>query len=138
LCAQAVAEVSWPPGWTVSCEGSRSGLLGLTNRQGTQLFMRSGLSEGFYVMVATHEAGHAWDLARLNPSDIATWCAARDCDAAHFFDGPGGPGWSEPGGAEDWAEAWRICHGGSDMRNYIGLGSPSPDLCALQLRLVES
>jgi hypothetical protein len=138
LCVETVAEVSWPPGWAVNCEGSRSGLLGVTNRQGTHLFMRSGLSASFLMMVAAHEAGHAWDLARLGPSDIATWCAARGCDAAHFFDGPGGPGWSEPGGAEDWAEAWRICHGGSDMRNYIGLGPPSAALCALQLRLVES
>jgi hypothetical protein len=138
LCAQAVAQVSWPPGWPVSCEGPRSGLLGLTNRDGTHIFMRSGLSESFYVVVAMHESGHAWDFARLSPSDIVTWCAARGCDAAHFFDGPGGPGWVEAGGAEDWAEVWRICHGGSDMRNYIGLGPPSPALCALQLQLVAS
>jgi hypothetical protein len=138
LCAQAVAAVSWPPGWPVSCEGSRSGLLGLTNREGTHIYMRSGLSEGFYVVVAMHESGHAWDFARLSPSDIATWCAARGCDAAHFFDGPGGPGWVEAGGAEDWAEVWRICHGGSNMRNYLGLGLPTPALCALQLQLVAS
>jgi hypothetical protein len=100
--------------------------------------MRSGSSASFDVMVAAHEAGHAWDFARLSPSDIATWCGARGCDAAHFFDGPGGPGWSEPGGAEDWAESWRICHGGTDMRNYLGLGPPSPELCALQLRLVAN
>jgi hypothetical protein len=100
--------------------------------------MRSGLSESFYLMVAMHESGHAWDFARLSTSDIETWCAARGCDAVHFFDGPGGPDWSEPGGAEDWAEAWRICHGGGDFRNYLGLGSPSSVLCALQLRLVAS
>jgi hypothetical protein len=101
--------------------------------------MRSGLSESFYVIVAGHEAGHAWDFTRLSPSDIATWCAARGCDAAHFFDGSvGGPGWVEAGGAEDWAEAWRICHGGVDFRNYIGLGWPSSALCALQLQLVAS
>lgn len=139
LCAAAVAQVSWPPGWPVSCEGPRSGLLGLTNREGTHLYMRSGLSESFYVMVAGHEAGHAWDFTRLSSSDIATWCAARGCDAAHFFEGSvTGPGWVEAGGAEDWAEAWRICHGGTDMRNYIGLGLPTPSLCALQLHLVAS
>jgi hypothetical protein len=139
LCAQAVAAVSWPPGWPVSCEGARSGLLGLTNRAGTHLYMRSDLSESFYLIVAGHEAGHAWDFARLSPSDIATWCAARGCDAAHFFDGTvSGPGWVQAGGAEDWAESWRICHGGIDMRNYIGLGPPTPALCALQLQLVES
>jgi hypothetical protein len=101
--------------------------------------MRSGLSESFYVMVAAHEAGHAWDFARLSPSDIATWCAARGCDAARFFEGSvSGPGWVEAGGAEDWAEVWRICHGGTDMRSYIGLGPPTPALCALQLQLVSS
>src|SRR5262249_56527974 len=112
LCEQAVAAVSWPPGWPVSCEGYRSGLLGLTNRDGSHIYMRSGESESFYVIVAGHEAGHAWDFARLSPADIATWCAARGCDAAHFFDGSvRGPGWVEAGGAEDWAESWRICHG---------------------------
>jgi hypothetical protein len=138
LCAEAVAQVSWPPGWPVSCEGSRSGLLGLTNREGTHIYMRSDLSESYYVVIAMHESGHAWDFARLSPADIATWCAARGCDAAHFFDGPGGPGWVEAGGAEDWAEVWRICHGGGDMRNYIGLGPPTAALCALQLQLVAS
>jgi len=139
LCAEAVAQVSWPPGWPVSCEGSRSGLLGLTNRDGTHLYMRSGLSESFYLVVAGHEAGHAWDFTRLSSADIVTWCAARGCDAAHFFDGSvSGPGWVEAGGAEDWAEAWRICHGGVDFRNYIGLGPPSSALCALQLQLVAS
>ena len=139
LCAEAVAQISWPSGWPVNCEGSRPGLLGLTNRYGTHLYMRSGLSESFYVMVAGHEAGHAWDFARLSPADIVTWCAARGCDAAHFFDGAvSGPGWVEAGGAEDWAEAWRICRGGTDMRDYIGLGLPTPAQCSLMLQLVAS
>jgi len=136
---QAVAEVWWPPGWPVSCEGSRPGLLGLTNREGTHLYIRSGVSVSYYAMVATHEAGNAWDFARLSAPDIATWCAARGCNASTFYAGPvGGPGWVDAGAAEDWAESWRICRGGTDMRNYIGLGPPSPQLCALQLQLVAS
>jgi hypothetical protein len=136
---QAVAQVWWPPNWPVSCEGSRPGLLGLTNREGTHLYIRPGLSVSYYVMVATHEAGNAWDFARLSSADIATWCAARGCNGSAFYSGPvGGPGWVDAGAAEDWAESWRMCRGGTNMRNYIGLGPPSPQLCALQLQLVAS
>jgi len=98
--------------------------------------MRGGLSASFYLMLAQHESGHAWDFARLDAAKIAIWCAARGCDASAFYDGSvAGPGWVEAGGAEDWAEAWRMCHGGTDMRVYIGLGPPSPALCALQRQL---
>jgi hypothetical protein len=85
-------------------------------------------------VVALHEAGHAWDLARLNGARIAQWCAARGCDASHFFSG--GPSEQEPGGAEDWAASRDACHGGEYHRSYLGLAAPDLSQCSFQDRLV--
>ena len=137
-CAAVVASIVWPPGWNAICAGPRSGLLGLTAPSGTTtLYVRAGESSAFLHVVALHESGHAWDFARLYPTKIAPWCAARGCDAAHFFSGGAqGAGWSEPGGAEDWAASWDACHGGEYHRSYLGLPPPSAALCALQNALV--
>ena len=137
-CTAIVAAIAWPPGWHVDCTGPRNGLLGLTNPNGTtSLYVRSGESDSYLRVVALHEAGHAWDFARLDSNKISQWCAARGCDAARFFSGgASGPGWSEPGGAEDWAAVWDECHGGSYHRSYTGLGAPTPSQCALQRTLV--
>ena len=128
----------WPSGWNTICAGARSGLLGLTSPTGTTtLYVRPGESSGFLHTVALHEAGHAWNFSHLNPEKIAQWCAARGCNAAHFFTGGAtGAGWSEPAGAEDWAASWDACHGGEYHRSYLGLPAPSPALCALQNALV--
>jgi hypothetical protein len=140
LCTNAVGSIAWPPGWRASCEGSRAGLLGLTSPAGTsQIFMRSEIPASRYLLIALHEAGNAWDLARLNASDRVTWCAARGCDAAAFFAGPvHAGGWIEARGAEDWAESWQACHGAAYDRSYIGLEPPTATLCRLQLALVAS
>ncbi len=137
-CAAVVASVVWPSGWQTICAGARSGLLGLTSPKGnTTLYVRAGETDAFLRSVALHEAGHAWDFARLDATKIAQWCAARGCDAAHFFSGgKQGPGWSEPGGAEDWAASWDACHGGDYHRAYLGLSPPSPEQCRLQNTLV--
>ena len=88
-------------------------------------------------VVALHEAGHAWDLARLDAARISQWCGARGCDAARFLSGgASSAGWSQPGGAEDWASSWDACHGGEYARLYIGLGPPTTSQCALQNALV--
>jgi hypothetical protein len=88
-------------------------------------------------VVALHEAGHAWDLAKLDNSRIDQWCASRGCDGMHFFSGgPGGPDWGQPGGAEDWAAVWDACHGGEYHRSYLGLAPPTAADCALQNTLV--
>ena len=139
-CAGVVAGIAWPPGWRVHCAGPREGLLGVTEPAGlTDLFVRAGESMYTLRIVALHEAGHAWNRARLDPARIARWCAARGCDARHFFAGAAsGEGWAEPLGAEDWATAWDACHGGSYHRSYLGLGAPTPSQCALQDRLVAS
>jgi hypothetical protein len=101
--------------------------------------MRSQLPAGEYLLIALHEAGNAWNFARLNTSDQVTWCAARGCDAAAFFAGPvHAEGWVEARGAEDWAEAWQACHGVAYDRSYLGLGPPTAALCALQRTLVAS
>ncbi len=128
----------WPAGWNTICAGPRSGLLGLTAPTGTTtLYVRAGESSAFMHVVALHESGHAWNFARLNPDKIAQWCTARGCDAAHFFSGGAqGAGWSEPGGAEDWAASWDACHGGEYHRSYLGLAPPGAALCALQNTLV--
>ena len=105
----------------------------------TTLYVRPGQSPSFLHVVALHEAGHAWNLARLDNGKIARWCAARGCDAAHFFSGgASGPGWHEPGGAEDWAASWDSCHGGEYHRSYLGLGPPTASQCALQNTLTSS
>jgi hypothetical protein len=137
-CSAVVASVVWPPGWQAICAGGRAGLLGLTAPGGkTTLYVRPGESGSFLRVVALHEAGHAWDFARLDGSKIAQWCAARGCDAAHFFSGGAqGAGWSEPGGAEDWASSWDACHGGDYHRSYLGLAAPSGAQCTLQNSLV--
>ncbi|MDQ1521328.1 MAG: hypothetical protein QOI55_2401, partial [Actinomycetota bacterium] len=63
----------------------------------TTLYVRPGQSLSFLRVVALHEAGHAWNLATLDNDKIARWCAARGCDAGHFFSGgASGPGWHEP------------------------------------------
>src|SRR5262249_4847529 len=103
----------------------------------TTLYIRVGETADKMRIVALHEAGHAWDLTRLTAPKIEQWCAARGCDAAHFFTGGAtGPGWNEPGGAEDWAASWDACHGGSYHRAYLGLPAPTGALCALQNSLV--
>jgi hypothetical protein len=137
-CAAVVASIVWPPGWNAICAGPRSGLLGLTAPTGTTtLYVRTGETSAFLRVVALHESGHAWNFARLDANKIAQWCTARGCDAAHFFSGGAqGAGWSEPGGAEDWAASWDACHGGEYHRSYLGLPPPSAALCALQNALV--
>jgi hypothetical protein len=130
--------VVWPWGWHANCAGGRAGLLGLTAPSGTTtLYVRPGESATLLRSVALHEAGHAWNFSHLNPEKIAQWCSSRGCDAAHFFSGGArGAGWSEPGGAEDWAASWDMCHGGEYHRSYLGLAPPSPAQCALQNSLV--
>jgi hypothetical protein len=137
-CAAVVASVVWPPAWRAICAGGRSGILGLTAPSGTTtLYVRPGESGAFLRVVALHEAGHAWDFARLDTAKIAEWCAARGCNAAHFFSGgASGAGWSEPGGAEDWAASWDVCHGGEYHRSYLGLAPPSSAQCTVQNALV--
>jgi hypothetical protein len=138
-CAEVVASVAWPPRWSVRCDGPRDGLLGLTAPAGvTDLFVRPDETMSRLRVVALHEAGHAWDLARLDPPRIAQWCAARGCDADRFFSGGvSSQGWAEPSGAEDWAASWDACHGGEYHRSYMGLAAPLPALCALQDTLVN-
>jgi hypothetical protein len=138
-CAEVVASVTWPPMWQVQCDGPREGLLGLTSPSGvTDLFVRPDETMSRLRVVALHEAGHAWDFARLDPARIAQWCAARGCDAARFFSGTANrDGWVEPSGAEDWAASWDACHGGEYHRSYMGLAAPLPSQCALQNTLVE-
>jgi len=137
-CAGVVSAIPWPPGWRVECGGSHPGLLGATEPGGvTNLFVRSGESMSRLRVVALHESGHAWDFARLDPPRITQWCATRGCDAEHFFSGATDEaGWAEPSGAEDWAAAWDVCHGGEYHRSYLGLAAPVPSQCALQERLV--
>jgi hypothetical protein len=86
-------------------------------------------------VVALHEAGHAWDYARLDVRRIARWCAARGCDPVHFFSDPAAG--LQPRGAEDWEASWDACHGGAYHRSYLGLAAPSAAQCALQDVLVE-
>ena len=139
MCEAVVATVAWPRGWRKVCTGSRPGLLGLTNPNGfTTLYVRPDESLATMHVVALHEAGHAWDFARLDPARIARWCAQRGCDAAHFFSGgSGGVDWAQPGGAEDWAAVWDACHGGEYHRSYLGLAVPAAADCARQNALVR-
>jgi hypothetical protein len=138
-CADVVASVAWPPQWRVRCDGPRDGLLGVTAPAGvTDLFVRPDETMSRLRVVALHEAGHAWDLARLDAPRIAQWCAARGCDADRFFSGAvNSQGWAEPSGAEDWAASWDACHGGEYHRSYLGLAAPLPAQCALQNTLVN-
>jgi hypothetical protein len=138
-CADVVASVAWPPRWRVQCDGPRDGLLGVTAPAGvTDLFVRPDETMSRLRVVALHEAGHAWDFARLDPPRIAQWCAARGCDADRFFSGAvNSQGWAEPSGAEDWAASWDACHGGEYHRSYMGLAAPLPSQCALQNTLVD-
>jgi hypothetical protein len=133
-CSGAIASVAWPRGWSVQCLGSRDGLLALSNPAGwTNVYTRPTRSYEDYRWTALHEAGHAWGFRRLTGSDVARWCGARGCDPSRFYSGGAqGTGWNEPLGAEDWAESWSHCHGGPYKRRYLGLGAPTPDLCALQ------
>jgi hypothetical protein len=137
-CAGVVAGIAWPPGWRVQCSGPRAGLLGATEPSGvSDLFVRSDESLSRLRVVALHEAGHAWDFARLDGARIATWCAVRGCEAREFFTGTvNSEGWSEASGAEDWAAVWGACHGGEYHRSYLGLESPRASDCALQNTLV--
>lgn len=137
-CPAILLAVVWPWGWHANCAGGRAGLLGLTAPSGTTtLYVRPGESVALLRSVALHEAGHAWNFSHLNPDKIAQWCSSRGCDAAHFFSGGArGAGWSEPGGAEDWAASWDVCHGGEYHRSYLGLAPPNPAQCALQNALV--
>jgi hypothetical protein len=137
-CTGIIGGIVWPPAWRVRCAGHRPGLLGSTNAGVTTLFVRTGETPSRLRVVALHEAGHAWDLARLNQTSIERWCAERRCDAPHFFSGgASGPGWYAPGGAEDWAASWDACHGGEYHRSYIGLAAPTPSQCAMQNTLVH-
>ena len=122
----------------MQCDGPRAGLLGATAPTGSSdLFVRTGETMSRLRVVALHEAGHAWDFARLDPTGIAHWCAARGCDADQFFSGPvSSSGLTEPNGAEDWAAVWDACHGGEYHRSYLGLDPPRPADCDLQNTLV--
>jgi hypothetical protein len=137
-CAGVVAGIAWPPGWRVQCGGPRAGLLGATEPNGvSDLFVRPDESMSRLRVVALHEAGHAWDFARLDETRIATWCTVRGCNADEFFAGAvSSEGWSEASGAEDWASVWGGCHGGEYHRSYLGLSAPRPSDCALQNTLV--
>ncbi|HWS46332.1 MAG TPA: hypothetical protein VN636_10755 [Acidimicrobiia bacterium] len=137
-CPGAIAVVVWPPGWQTRCAGPRPGILGVTAPQGTTtLYVRDGESFALLRIVALHEAGHAWDFARLTPPKIADWCAVRGCDPNRFFaGGASGSGWREPHGAEDWAASWDACHGGNYHRSYLGLPPPTSAECTLQNALV--
>jgi len=137
-CAGVIAGIVWPSGWQPNCSGPRPGLLGLTSPNGTTtVYVRPGETGAFMRIVALHEAGHAWNFARLDTNKIAQWCGARGCDATRFFSGGAqGSGWSEPGGAEDWAASWDACHGGAYHRSYLGLTPPNAAQCALQDTLV--
>ena len=76
-CADVVTGIVWPRRWRVRCGGPRPGLLGLTSRTAvTVLFVRPSESMARLRVVALHEAGHAWDFARLDPARIRRWCAA--------------------------------------------------------------
>lgn len=139
MCAQVVASVAWPAGWRTECAGPRDAVLGLTNPQSrtTTVYVRAGESLATMHVVVLHEAGHAWDIARLDSPKIVEWCATRGCDPSRFFSGGrSGAGWGQPGGAEDWAAVWDACHGGDYHRSYLGLGAPSLSDCALQNALV--
>jgi hypothetical protein len=138
-CAGVVASIAWPPHWRVQCDGPHEGLLGATQPGGvTDLFVRADETMARLRVVALHEAGHAWDFARLGPARIARWCSVRGCDADNFFAGRvSSEGWSEASGAEDWAAAWDSCHGGEYHRSYMGLAAPLPSECALQNILVD-
>jgi hypothetical protein len=138
-CAGVVKSIAWPPRWRVQCDGPHEGLLGATQPAGvTDLFVRADETMAWLRVVALHEAGHAWDFARLDPTRIARWCAVRGCDADNFFAGRvSSEGWSEASGAEDWAAAWDSCHGGEYHRSYMGLAAPLPSECALQNILVD-
>jgi len=134
-CTAVVGGVVWPPRWRVRCDGARLGLLGTTDRtRGTTLFVRTGEGVARLRVVALHEAGHAWDIARLDARRIARWCAARGCAPRRFFSDPTAK--MQPRGAEDWAASWDACHGGEYHRSYLGLAAPSPAQCALQDVLV--
>jgi hypothetical protein len=99
-CAVVIAGIVWPPSWRVVCAGARSGLLGSTDSAGVPtLFVWSNETAASLRIVALHESGHAWDLAKLDRAEIVAWCAARGCDAPRFF--TGGASVHEPGGAED-------------------------------------
>ena len=137
-CAEVVAGVVWPPAWRVRCTGPRPGFLGLTSPTAfTTLYVRPSETIRRLRVVALHEAGHAWDFARLRPARIRRWCIARGCDAAHFFSvQPGRSHRHEPPGAEDWAASWDACHGGKYHRSYFGLAAPTRTQCALQNALV--
>jgi hypothetical protein len=134
-CAEVVGAVVWPPAWRVRCAGPRTGLLGATEHtRVTTLFVRTNEAMTQLRVVALHEAGHAWDFARLDAARIARWCAARGCDSAHFFSDAV---YRQPLGAEDWAASWDACHGGEYHRSYLGLAAPSPAQCVLQDVLVD-
>ncbi len=137
-CPGAVAQVLWPPGWRVECEGRRAGLRGLTLPAGiTYLYVRSNAVRPLQ-LTALHEAGHTWGIARLDSAEIGAWCAARGCVAARFYvGGRNREGWSEPGGAEDWAAVWSACHGGAYDRSYLGFAAPDAPLCALEDALIR-
>jgi hypothetical protein len=98
--------------------------------------MRVGESSTLLHTVLLHEAGNAWDFARLTPVGIARWCDARGCNPATFYQGgiriAGG---NEAPAAEDWAASWSACHGGPYHRSYTGLGPPTTAQCALQNEL---
>ncbi len=123
----------------MTCEGSRVGLLGLTHASPawSAIYVRPYESTGLLHIVLLHEAGNAWDFARLSPrGGIDDWCAARGCNAAHFYVGGqviGGA--NEAPGAEDFAASWNACHGGTYDRSYLGLPAPSAAQCALQNQL---
>jgi hypothetical protein len=127
-CPAILLAVVWPWGWHANCAGGRAGLLGLTAPSGTTtLYVRPGESVALLRSVALHEAGHAWNFSHLNPDKIAQWCSSRGCDAAHFFSGGAhGAGWSEPGGAEDWAASWDVCHGGEYHAHTSDSRPPAP------------
>ena len=114
------------------------GILGLTAPSGTTtLYVRPGESGSFLRVVALHEAGHAWDFARLDAAKIAEWCAARGCDAAHFFSGGARvPDGRNPAAPRTGPSSWDACHGGEYHRSYLGLAPPSSAQCTLQNALV--
>jgi hypothetical protein len=141
VCEALKGSVVWPPGWTVVCAGPRAGVLGLTIDATNQsvLYMRPGESLALLHTVLLHEAGNAWDFARLAPQGkIAQWCAARGCNPTTFFAGGRAvAGGNEAPAAEDWAASWSACHGGPYHRSYMGLGPPTPAQCALQNQLTN-
>ena len=125
------------PGWTLSFEGGRQGVRGMTkpDQKRIEIYVRADDTAGFVARVIAHEVGHALDLELNTGEDRARWRQARGV-ADEVLWWPDGTSFDFDTLAGDFAEAFAVWQTGASSRSRVG-GGFTPDQLAVLVQLVS-